>query len=78
MSHDWPVNTDFKLDYNHKLHKKLPNQTPTYVLVTLWDLNTILCTISRVLYTGVVQSVYDAGYSHLKGAERNAPGASPF
>ena len=52
MSRDWPVNTDFKLDYNHKLHKKLPNQTPTYVLLALWDLNTILCTISRILYIG--------------------------
>ena len=37
---------------NHKLRKKLANKkTPTYVLATLWDSNTILCTNLQTLYT---------------------------
>ena len=36
---------------NHKPRKKKPIKTPTYVLATLQDSNTIMCTNSQTLYT---------------------------
>ena len=36
---------------HHKLRKKKPIKTPTYVLATLQDSNTIMCTNSQMLYT---------------------------
>ena len=36
---------------HHKLRKKKPIKTPTYVLATLQDSNTIMCTNSQTLYT---------------------------
>ena len=44
----------------------------------LCGIRTQYCALFRGYSTQEVQSVYDAGYSHLKGAESNAPGASPF
>ena len=36
---------------HHKQRKKKPIKTPTYVLATLQDSNTIMCTNSQTLYT---------------------------
>ena len=36
---------------HHKQHKKKPIKTSTYVLATLQDSNTIMCTNSQTLYT---------------------------
>ena len=57
---------------NHKLRKKLANQKRRhiYVLATLRNSNTILCTNSQTLCT--------KGLERLRRKEREAPPPSPF